>query len=92
MAKLHPRAEKFFSYWRLRAATAPAAYFEAVFNKRKKEIGMQKQKNIHEMSRREYCSYVQQHYCNEPQWVRTRLISKWDQEAYANAENSQSKA
>lgn len=53
---------------------------------------MQKQKNIHEMSRREYCSYVQQHYCNEPQWVRTRLISKWDQEAHLNGADSRNKA
>ena len=37
-------------------------------------------KNIQEMTRREYCSYVQQQYSNDPQWVRTRLISKWDQE------------
>lgn len=47
---------------------------------RKKEMNMQKQKNVREMNRREYCSYVQQHYCNDPQWVRTRLISKWDQD------------
>ena len=41
---------------------------------------MLKQKNIHEMTRREYCSYVQRHYSNDPKWVRTRLISKWDQD------------
>lgn len=41
---------------------------------------MLEQKKIQNMNRREYCSYVQQHYANEPQWIRTRLISKWDQE------------
>ncbi len=40
---------------------------------------MREQKNIHEMTRREYCSYVQRTYSNDPKWVRTRLISKWDQ-------------
>ncbi len=40
---------------------------------------MIEQKSIQEMSRKEYCSYVQRHYSNDPQWVRTRLISKWDQ-------------
>lgn len=45
-----------------------------------KEKGMLRQKKIQEMTRREYCSYVQQQYRNDPQWVRTRLISKWDQE------------
>lgn len=44
-----------------------------------KEKGMIEQKNIHEMTRREYCSYVQRTYGNDPKWVRTRLISKWDQ-------------
>jgi hypothetical protein len=46
----------------------------------KGEYSMLEQKNIQEMTRREYCSYVQRVYCNDPQWVRTRLISKWDQE------------
>lgn len=41
---------------------------------------MVEQKNIQEMTRREYCSYVQHQYRNDPQWVRTRLISKWDQD------------
>lgn len=41
---------------------------------------MIEQKKIHEMSRREYASYVQSQYRNDPQWVRTRLISLWDQE------------
>ena len=41
---------------------------------------MVEHKSIQEMTRREYCSYVQRHYSNDPQWVRTRLISKWDQE------------
>lgn len=41
---------------------------------------MLERRSIHEMSRREYCSYVQHQYRNEPQWVRTRLISIWDQE------------
>ena len=47
---------------------------------RKEAIHMIEQKNIHEMTRREYCGYVQQHYQNDPQWVRKRLISKLDQE------------
>ena len=41
---------------------------------------MIEQKKIQKMSRREYCSYVQQHYSNDPQWVQTRLISKWDED------------
>lgn len=41
---------------------------------------MVEQKKIQKMSRREYCSYVQHHYSNDPQWVRTRLISKWDED------------
>ncbi len=41
---------------------------------------MIEQKDIQGMTRREYCSYVQHQYQNDPQWVRTRLISKWDQE------------
>ncbi len=41
---------------------------------------MVEQKNIQEMTRREYCSYVQRYYSNDPKWVRTRLISKWDQD------------
>ena len=41
---------------------------------------MLEQKSIRKMNRREYCNYVQQHYANEPQWIRTRLISKWDQD------------
>lgn len=45
-----------------------------------KERFMLEQKKIQEMTRREYCSYVQRQYSNDPQWVRTRLISKWDQE------------
>ena len=45
-----------------------------------KERIMLEQKNIQEMTRREYCSYVQRQYSNDPQWVLTRLISKWDQE------------
>ena len=36
---------------------------------------MVEHKSIQEMTRREYCSYVQRHYSNDPQWVRTRLIS-----------------
>ncbi len=44
------------------------------------ENTMLEQKKIQKMSRREYCSYVQQHYSNDPQWVRTRLISKWDED------------
>ena len=41
---------------------------------------MLEKKNILDMNRKEYCSYVQLQYKNDPQWVRTRLISKWDQE------------
>ena len=37
-------------------------------------------KSIQEMTRQEYTSYVQQHYRNDPQWVRTMLISKYDKE------------
>ena len=45
-----------------------------------RKVFMIEQKKIQKMSRREYCSYVQQHYSNDPQWVRTRLISKWDED------------
>jgi len=41
---------------------------------------MTEQKKIKDMSRREYASYIQYQYRNDPQWVRTRLISLWDQE------------
>ena len=41
---------------------------------------MLEQKRIQDMNRREYTSYVQKQYRNDPQWVRTRLISVWDQE------------
>lgn len=34
-----------------------------------KERIMLEQKNIQEMTRREYCSYVQRQYSNDPQWV-----------------------
>lgn len=50
---------------------------------------MVEQKKIQDMNRREYCSYVQQHYSNEPQWVRTRLISKWDQEHESKEDGQQ---
>lgn len=50
---------------------------------------MYKQRNIQEMTRKEYCSYVQQQYRNDPQWVRTRLISKWDQESERKKEAQQ---
>lgn len=39
---------------------------------------MNKGKKIQDMTRHEYASYVQQHYRNDPQWVRTMLISKYD--------------
>ncbi len=41
---------------------------------------MTERKRIQDMTRREYCSYVQRNYNNDPKWVRTRLISRWDQE------------
>ena len=34
---------------------------------------MVEHKSIQEMTRREYCSYVQRHYSNDPQWVRTSM-------------------
>jgi len=43
-------------------------------------VSLLEQKKIQNMNRREYCSYIQRHYANEPQWIRTRLISKWDQD------------
>lgn len=39
---------------------------------------MNNEKKIREMTRHEYTSYVQRHYRNDPQWVRTMLISKYD--------------
>lgn len=39
---------------------------------------MNNEKKIQEMTRHEYTSYVQRHYRNDPQWVRTMLISKYD--------------
>ena len=41
---------------------------------------MNSEKKIQNMTRQEYASYVQQHYRNDPQWVRTMLISKYDRE------------
>jgi hypothetical protein len=41
---------------------------------------MSEKKPIQDMNRAEYTSYVQQHYRNDPQWVRTMLISKYDEE------------
>ena len=38
------------------------------------------EKKIPDMNRQEYSSYVQRHYRNDPQWVRTMLISKYDRE------------
>lgn len=38
------------------------------------------QKEIRKMKRQEYTSYVQKRYRNDPQWVRTMLISKYDKE------------
>ena len=39
---------------------------------------MSGEKKIQDMTRQEYTSYVQYHYRNDPQWVRTMLISKYD--------------
>ncbi|MDD7641020.1 MAG: hypothetical protein PUK75_00785 [bacterium] len=41
---------------------------------------MGEQKKIQYMTRQEYASYVQHHYRNDPQWVRTMLLSKFDRE------------
>jgi hypothetical protein len=41
---------------------------------------MSEKKQIKDMSRAEYASYVQRHYRNDPQWVRTMLVSKYDEE------------
>ncbi len=41
---------------------------------------MTNKKKIKDMTRQEYTSYVQQQYRNDPQWVRTMLISKYDRE------------
>ena len=41
---------------------------------------MDSKKKIQEMNRQEYTSYVQRHYRNDPQWVRTMLVSKYDRE------------
>jgi hypothetical protein len=41
---------------------------------------MSGKKQIKDMGRAEYASYVQRHYRNDPQWVRTMLISKYDEE------------
>ena len=41
---------------------------------------MNGEKKIQDMTRQEYTSYVQYHYRNDPQWVRTMLISKYDRE------------
>lgn len=40
---------------------------------------MIKEKKIQDMTQKEYCSYVQYRYRNEPQWIRTRLISQWEE-------------
>lgn len=41
---------------------------------------MNEKKHVQDMTRAEYASYVQHHYRNDPQWVRTLLISKYDKE------------
>ena len=41
---------------------------------------MKETKKIKDMTRPEYTSYVQRHYRNDPQWVRTMLISKYDRD------------
>lgn len=41
---------------------------------------MSEPKKIKDMTRTEYASYVQYHYRNDPQWVRTMLLSKYDRE------------
>ena len=48
--------------------------------KRERMSAMIGKKNILDMNRKEYCSYVQLQYRNDPQWVRTMLISKYDRE------------
>ncbi|MCI7129105.1 MAG: hypothetical protein MSA09_00785 [Lachnospiraceae bacterium] len=48
---------------------------------------MDSKKKIQEMNRQEYTSYVQRHYRNDPQWVRTMLISKYDREHSAKVNN-----
>ena len=46
----------------------------------KKESRTMEQKEMRKMNRQEYTSYVQKRYRNDPQWVRTMLISKFDKE------------
>ena len=41
---------------------------------------VESKKKIQDMNRQEYSSYVQRHYRNDSQWVRTMLISKYDRE------------
>lgn len=45
---------------------------------------MNEPKKIKEMTRQEYTSYVQRYYRNDPQWVRTMMISKYDKEHSVN--------
>ena len=50
-------------------------------NCEKRRLGrLKSEKKIQDMTRQEYTSYVQYHYRNDPQWVRTMLISKYDRE------------
>ena len=46
----------------------------------RKESETMEQKEIRKMNRQEYTSYVQRRYRNDPQWVKTMLISKYDKE------------